>query len=513
VNFPETQRLGRLAEIKVEEIFTSWSWTVGKDHIDTGYDFFVQPDVSKFNGHRFLVQVKATNRSANGRTAKVSKTRLREYAKNPIPVFLIWSSPDAMHWMHIQPWIKLNTKRLSGSGDAGVKLPANQTLNNKDIFSSHLSEIFRPVYESGNALTVLANERSMYLSSIDSRFGVKAGIRDGAQTYEIYVKKEPATVGFVAKIKKKEENRTAIEDAIRYGLPASVEVEDFHVEGSDLFDRIGMNRSSGTLSIHPDTARECCVTLFPGSSYSILSSSYSFPAKLYSGHTGFAISNEHTKDILCFTLRSNLTDINDRTANVRIQLRSDAIGGRPIKQIDELGALGDWANETIEKSEMHFDLSFGLGRVKLNYKKSEIAQLLPLIDVFFIAGRLHKIARALDSDFILDGDSLFSSEDADSILLAYRILKGDRVRANIGPIELTPSRAIDPNAEHELYVETTLDLICQARLVGSIPVAIDLIGFSIATLSDSTGVRITQQKDGYGVMYYNERTVKESDGN
>lgn len=512
MNFPETQRLGRLAEIKVEEIFTSWSWTVGKDHIDTGYDFFVQPDVSKFNGHRFLVQVKATSHSAIGRTAKVSKARLREYAKNPIPVFLIWSSLDVVNWMHIQPWIKLNTKRLSGSGDAGVKLPANQNLNSKDIFSSYLSEIFRPAYESGNALAVLANERSTYLSSIDSRFGVRAGIRDGAQTYEIYAKKEPATVGFVAKIKKFEENRTAIKDVICYGLPASVEVDDFHVQGSDLFDRIGINRLSGTLSIRPDTTREGCVALFPGSSYSILSSSYSFSARLYSGHTGFAISNEHTKDIICFTLRSNLTDIDDRTANILIQLRSETIGGRPIKQIDELGVLGDWAQETIEKSEMHFDLSFCLRRIKLNAKKSEMAQLLPLIDVLFIAGRLHKIARALDSDFILDSDYFFSSEDADNILLAYKILKGDRVRTNIGPIELTPSCAINTNAEHELRVETTLNLICQAKLVGSIPVAIDLIGFSIEPLFDSSGVRITQQKDGYGVMYYNERTVAEGEG-
>jgi hypothetical protein len=58
----------------VARLFVSWSWTVGKDHIDTGYDLNVEPSISEFRGHRFLVQVKATKQSKRGKiVAHVSK--------------------------------------------------------------------------------------------------------------------------------------------------------------------------------------------------------------------------------------------------------------------------------------------------------------------------------------------------------------------------------------------------------------------------------------------------------
>lgn len=87
MNFTENQRTGVLAENVVESLFLSWFWTVGRDRIDVGYDLFVEPDRERFKGQRFLVQVKGTARQKRGApTAKVSKSNLRKYAANRIPV-------------------------------------------------------------------------------------------------------------------------------------------------------------------------------------------------------------------------------------------------------------------------------------------------------------------------------------------------------------------------------------------------------------------------------------------
>ena len=84
MNFPENQKTGVLAEIDVERLFTSWSWNVGKDRIDVGYDLFVMPDHAQYQGARFLVQVKGTAQKKKKGiiVAPVSKDRLRQYAED-----------------------------------------------------------------------------------------------------------------------------------------------------------------------------------------------------------------------------------------------------------------------------------------------------------------------------------------------------------------------------------------------------------------------------------------------
>lgn len=90
-NFPENQKTGDLAEQDVQRLFTSWGWNTGKDRIDAGYDLFVCPDEAKYNGARFLIQTKgsAKAKAKVSITAPVSKGRLRQYAGNILPVFIV----------------------------------------------------------------------------------------------------------------------------------------------------------------------------------------------------------------------------------------------------------------------------------------------------------------------------------------------------------------------------------------------------------------------------------------
>lgn len=93
--YPRRQRTGRRAELAVEALFTDWGWVVGRDHIDIGYDLFVEPDHRIYRGARFHVQVKGTSQLDVSRiSAKVKKTRLHQYAQNILPVFVVRATHD-----------------------------------------------------------------------------------------------------------------------------------------------------------------------------------------------------------------------------------------------------------------------------------------------------------------------------------------------------------------------------------------------------------------------------------
>jgi hypothetical protein len=155
MNFASTERTGRLGEIDVERLFITWSWTVGKDLIDVGYDLTVEPDIAEFGGHRFLVQAKATaeNKKHGNVIAPIAKSRLRQYARNPIPVFIVRVTGDgALYWLHVQDWATAHGKRLSGDGTARINIPKTQRLEDKDDFVAYLKQIFKPLAEKSTAL-------------------------------------------------------------------------------------------------------------------------------------------------------------------------------------------------------------------------------------------------------------------------------------------------------------------------------------------------------------------------
>jgi hypothetical protein len=274
MNIPPSMMIGKLAEQDVARLFTSWLWNVGQDIVDTGYDLSVQPDTALFHGCRFLVQVKGTSRKRRGRiTAPVSKQRLRQYAVNPLPVFLVRSTAEGeLYWLHVQPWAKQNVHQLKGSGDAQVVLPRDQRLHDKDGFVGHLAEILKPIAERRGAVADLARERSQHLSSVDPRLGVKVGLRDGAESYEIFAQSNNATFGFELRPATDPKNIENLRDAIRFGLPATLDVDLFRMTGSELFPALGVGdihhgrfsmgpveHEDGTLRIYPGTRGSCVI--------------------------------------------------------------------------------------------------------------------------------------------------------------------------------------------------------------------------------------------------------------
>jgi hypothetical protein len=150
MNFPENQKTGRLAEVDVERLFTSWSWTVGTDRIDVGYDLFVEPNQQRFSGARFLVQAKGTlSKKKQKYIARVSKMRLRQYATNPLPVFIVRVTPDGeLCWLHAQRWCQAHRSIIAGAGYANIPVSREKDLRDREPFESYLAEVFRPIEQT-----------------------------------------------------------------------------------------------------------------------------------------------------------------------------------------------------------------------------------------------------------------------------------------------------------------------------------------------------------------------------
>lgn len=512
MNFPDTQRTGRLAELKVEELFTSWSWTVGKDVIDTGYDFMVEPDTVTFRGHRFLVQVKGTALSKKGSiVAPVAKKRLRQYANNPLPVFLVRSTANGvLYWLHIQPWAKQNMRRLSGDGDAGIKMLADQTLDDMATFSDYLVDVFKPAEQSPRALGELAQARSAFLSGIDPHFGVHVGVLDGQQSYRIYAKTSQARLNFDMTVAGDASNETSLRDTITYGLPASIDVEAFRLTGSPLCSVLGVDDfSKGRVDLRQKTTRPCTLILYPGRAYSLITNRFSLNANLYVGQGGFAIRAEDLTEMAAFELRGGFSPATLGRAEITMGLRPELLAGTPIQRLDALASLGDWAEQVIEQGGIYAEVNTPDGRIPMSAPLKEANNILPLLRYLHFLGVVHKVARALNSDITVDGDAVLEEGEASNLLFAYALLRGDRRLATLTQVDFNTTGPIQIAADDKLRVTTAIRLTVAGKFLGAIPVAIDLDGFTHSVVGENI-YRLTKDDNGTAVCCYDEHGVADA---
>lgn len=508
MNFTENQRTGVLAENVVESLFLSWFWTVGRDRIDVGYDLFVEPDRERFKGQRFLVQVKGTARQKRGApTAKVSKSNLRKYAANRIPVFLVRANADGtFHWLHIQRWASLNCKRLDGNGETSIALPVAQTFDEKDGFLAYLDDVLKPPAERPGGVAEVAQERSRYLSSLDSRLSVRVGIDGGNEKYEIFARSEPTMFGLQMTPSSEPENIAKLKDAVQYGLPATIQVDAFRMTGSELFEAIGANSfHQGKVSIGSSSPREGTVNLYPGNHYSMLAPEVILPAHLYSGHGGFAISNERREGLFDFKLRGETSTPERGSAQVTIGLREDPLAAAPIRDHATLANLGEWAYEVMKQDSIFMELAFSGNRVPLRIRQDSTSSMRDVLYYVFVLGRLHKISKTLNSDLVVGKDFSLTEEDISDIHLLYAILRGEKRKVSVSPIEISSSVPLSISGEGAFYIETALSLNLSGQSLGTIPVAIDLNDFSLKTTEDSLKYRLEKKPGASAFLYYNEQ--------
>jgi len=496
MNLPKKQQTGLLAEQDVERLFTSWGWVWGKDRIDVGYDLSVQPGDERFMGGRFHIQVKGTAKQSRGQvSASVSKTRLREYSDNVMPVFIVRvSSEGKLYWMHAQEWARYNRIILQGNGDTVVKFEKTQMLDDKNSFENYLFQIMQPAAQRKSSLSRLAEDRSKYLNSLDEDFGVRVGMHNGSESYEVFSKSTNSEKSLKISVSPKPEGIADLKDAIEFGVPALIEVEAFRMFGSKFLDEIGASAQlKGTLSIQPTSKSTGAVHFCAGDKYSVLARELVLPADLFKGSKGAVISNKSSDSFFDILARITAEHGHGRV-NLNFGLKLSSILGKPIRFQDKLASVAAWAEQVIDKDAMHMRFNFSGIDAPFIINQRMLEPMLPIIEMARNFGRFHLIAKAMESDIKLNSESMLSEEDISDINFVYALLKGDRRQGKLGPVEFEPTPEIDLSFDGQFVMTTTFGFSICGQIVGEVPVSIELGSSYVEPIAGSSKVRLIQRE-------------------
>ncbi|MFY2839345.1 hypothetical protein [Achromobacter xylosoxidans] len=497
MNFPNSKRIGTLGEMDIERLFISWSWNVGVDRIDTGYDLFVAPDSEKYSGARFLIQAKGTARKGVGCVvARVAKARLREYAVNVHPVFVVRVTGDGrLFWVHAQRWAAEYPGKLVGSGYSEIRFPQDNDLCDREFFERYLEKVLM-----GRSAALADNELedSRMLNSLDSRVGVRLNRGANGLQHEIYAKSEPVQAKFHFKTLGGKENLERANEALGFGLPGTFDVGDLDVTGSPVFSAIaGKKVPTAKISIEQSPVGTSTIRLFPGTKFSINSPGLSIRARVYRGLLGLAVSTEGMDCLFDVKLLLPFPD-GSRQPQFKLGIRSSAVAGRAIQELDELAPLANWVDKVNAERALYLETSFKGKSGRLIPESNAYDSLQETLRWFLLLGRLHLVAKALDSDFSLSQDPVFSHQDFLDINLAYALLKGETTTINLSDISFRPNEGeVVPSGEHDAVLNTSLRFSLFDRTVGEIPVTIRLSNFVVKTDLE-TGV-VLLKKGGEGV--------------
>jgi len=497
MNFPDSKRTGTLGEIDIERLFISWSWNVGTDRIDTGYDLFVAPDSKKYYGARFLVQAKGTAQtSRNGWvSAKVSKSRLREYAVNVLPVFVVRITGEGkLYWVHAQKWAVENPALLCGSGYSQIRFELKNDLLDRNAFEAYLGGLIKDQVRFPMAHEL---EDFRALNSLDPNVGIKISHGASGRQYEIYAKAKPVRATFKFKASGNAENIQRAAEAFGFGLPRTFDVENLSVEGSPVFSEIqGKKASSAQITIQPVPSGYSTLRIYPGRKFSINSPGLAIKARMYRGPLGLAISTDGLDSVFNGKLLLPLPD-SPRQPEFSFGINSAAISGKALKEFDELASIANWVDKVNIECALYLEASHKGKTGRLNPVEDAFKSYEPLLRWFRLLGRLYLVSKALDSDFALPPDPHFSRQDIADIDLAYFLLKGDTTRINLKRLRFTPEANIEvPPGEQDARLDTNLKFSLLGQLVGEVPVTIRLKKFHVEIDSDTGSITMSETADG-----------------
>ncbi|WP_339462969.1 DUF4365 domain-containing protein [Pseudomonas sp. EA_105y_Pfl2_R69] len=507
MNFPETQRTGTLAEFDVARLFLSWSWNVGQDQIDIGYDLFVTPSHSLYNGGRFLAQIKGTAKTTgkNSVRAPVSKSRLRQYAESIIPVFIIRVTPEGrFYWLHAQPWTRANEHRLLGSGNISIEFESTQSLDHRSEFECYLKSV----------LTVTGREAQgevLLPESLNSRSSINTQQALG------FLAESEVSEGFISKLTftptQNPENLEKFKDALFFGLPRTFEVEKFNISVPPSLNNPYEEFGKGAISINSIGSTAGKIRLIPGHKHSITTTELSIDAELFNGSLGAAITNEQKASILDICVRFKINKNNSLTPNARFSFRMPHISDMPIKDVDYLSHVHLWAEQALARKSFTLEVEISGQRLPLPFPAEIQESAMEFIHLAHTLGKIHLIARTTGSKLRVPNEFSISRADINNINCAFLLLRGDQQQTLSSlSIELEPSEKIESSKKTSLFGVKIITFNLFDQELCKIPTRFDLIDYQVKRIPNSTKTLVTSGKHGKALMSFADDYSEDLEG-
>ncbi|MEB2314817.1 MAG: DUF4365 domain-containing protein [Xanthomonadaceae bacterium] len=509
-NFPDNQKTGTLTELDVQRLFTDWSWNTGRDRIDSGYDLFVTPHHDKYKGARFMVQVKGTARpkTKGTITAPVSKKRLREYAESILPVFIVRVTAEGgIYWCHAQAWAQANVGRLDGAGVTGVKIDKTNDLRDREAFETYLLDAFLASPTLGKP-TSHWESKVGFLNSLDPKLGVRVQTSERETRIALVPKGEDFEAELSMKFAATESNLAHMRDVIGFGLPGKLDSVNIEITGSPLFDHIPSRLDNGAVTVRTKPIDRSVVRLRPGTRHSITASVLPIEVEAYRGSTGAALTSANLDsyfDLLLKIERKPGAQFGEALISYSISLREGKFTGLPIREIDMLRPLTDWADQVALQEAAFLEVSFMNKRLPpIVITGTQLQALTPLLDWLQALSRLHIVASHFSSDFCFHQKIALDGEELDGIDKAYALLKGERFRVSFPELSFTTSDPVEKFSCGKLLCTTMMILTVQEQELGRIPVAIELSGFVAVKQPGADRVRIVPREGAQAWMSFDD---------
>lgn len=494
MDFPEATRIGATAETLATLLFQEWGWAVGKYQPDPGYDLTVMPPAGEFLGKSFLVQVKGTARKKGARAmvAPVKKMRLRQYAQAADPVFIVRVAADrTLYWVHAQSWCRTHAHRLEGSGESGVKMDAQDVLTDREAFARVLRAAFEEA--SPRVRLDLSSRSGLFPTGLrpPAPTGDLTEFLPGAKTTELEVIFKPTPTAH---------NLANLEEAINFGLPRQVEIDDLQVR-SDALGHAALlpkGASSVSVSVPPTECGE--LYLYPGARRLVTVTPLRLSVNLFHGSKGFSISTDGKPGALDMSLVFP-RDPPSNDVDMKMGFRLAELSARPLREWDDLGVMATWADQVLIHEALRAEAAFPRGRLVLEAKGTGVRNVQGKIVAVRALGRLHLIARALDSNYVLSTSATLDDETLGDIDFAFALLEGRRLPVTVGDFELNPTADLQVDGPQLLVLTHDLPLNIQGDAVGEIPIAIELCNFKFDRTAASGKLRVVKSDDSEAWIY------------
>ncbi|MGO4268047.1 MULTISPECIES: DUF4365 domain-containing protein [unclassified Stenotrophomonas] len=488
-NFPANQKTGRLAEIWVDTYFTRQGWTTGGYKIDDGFDLFVTPPRSEFDGQCFLVQVKGqAKRQKGGVFAPVSRARLRDYARDVMPVliFRVFLDDNSAYWTHAQQVVEENPRLAVGAGIAQVRM--SHSASSFDEFLRVVKPILTPSHRRINGVQELITRRERYLSSLDETLDVTISANGNESTISITQNSHPASPAGVT-LQVGDEEFLAIQEMTLYGESATISSQSLQFYGSPLYEELGLNiPQPGTLQLSPAHKKECKLRLCPAGT-SLLGDELVLPGVLTFGRAGLTVQTTERA-----TLNAKLrVSKSDNAVDVKLTMGlPESLFAEQISLNQSIGRIGQWAESLEASGRLSIEICASKQSLKFSAPTDHAK---PLIEGLIILGKLHHIARITNSEYVLPDSLALTTKEAQKIDLAYRLFRGELVTIEVLSAFGRHSDAEKGNslADHEIASE--FSIVVGKTLVCKIPITINLYRYSVGPLDASGCFELTRSTE------------------